>query len=350
MSHPDRNHALFDIKAMFGRFTCVRTTAVLVHLCGAAFVVFHELHCCCRLPSPAPTEPAERGCVIGDVSFSLPNAEVASLLVEAMHCGGCLAANLRRELQGALAVWGPQFAEHPMWLTVSECKPHEGVIRRLAVVLGAPISTATGFSGKGDFLLQLRAWAAWYGVVRGNRALTDGRAAARAALLLKELASSGNDPLGESGSDDEGDQPGEVDFSRGTPGPSGPALGPDATLVGITRAPKIVDACRLVSDDVVIEGLLANQALVGVPKGTIRVWLCWSCCCYIVCLCAHSGTCANESVHQFFKQMIHVTSLSVDMMEARGQLATRASRSSPRAVFILLAWFAGHPWLRQNVL
>ena len=240
-------------------------------------------------------------------------AVAAAQLVDAMHSAAVLPPELREYVKSALGQFGVRFALHPLWLHVSTAPPHHGVLRRLATIVGITwpaVHTDTGFSGRDEFTAELRNWVAWYSVVRCDLNIRSQRAASRASALLESgvggvdvdaLTAASCDAV-TSDSEDEAD-----------PGPREPDDSHSSQVVGITSTPKIAAALANACDDVVVDGLLANQKMEDIPKGT-PVFACQLCAVCSPCP-AFAGTCSNEAVHQYLRQSVFNSSTSVDMLE-----------------------------------
>lgn len=316
-------------------------------------IVWNDL---CRLPDPVCLPAAAhmtRGSDLKSLSFSRAAPELAVLLVDLIHNGVKPPTAVRAELQAALDVHGAAFAEHPLWLSVSSHAPHRAIVGRLAVIVGSThadftVARTTGYPSPAAFRKELTAWSAWYAQPRRDCNLRDGRALARAASLFGsadgevtrgKAASTGaasecDETDDEDGSDSEHEHEAEQAAVHGD------------EFIGVSLNNRVQDAVRTVQDDTVVNGLLANQRLGHLPKGA----LCSRCAeagvtasvrlTNVACV-RGTGTCANEAVHQFLKQMIHQTMSSIDMIEVcvtRVELQQSMHRLPESVNFTCDAW------------
>lgn len=150
--------------------------------------------------------------------------------------------------------------DHPMWLHVTECPPHDGVIKRLAHALNVPLpGVEHGYRSGDEFVAQVTGFIAWYAVPRS--------CPAHATVLarLKDLASR---------LDADGPCVGPAVDAGACVDLADPAIGGEDPVVGggITDTESLRDALRTVQNPVVVQGLLNNQlAPSGIPKG-ICAW------------------------------------------------------------------------------
>lgn len=237
--------------------------------------------CPCVDRRSTPSEPAAKPDFGSTVV--LPTAITAA--VDAMHCGGVLCPADKDVLFAALAKHGILFAQHPAWRAVVNTAPHEGVIRRLALMLHIRLVEPTGYADRDAFVAELSGWMAWYKVVRSNRNLVDGRAVRRASELFRSLTALDGGAVrrgvAASADDDENEEEEDMDADLDE-GDLSEGLGDEATeesvpvaasgsgsIAGISTSAKIQDAFTLACDDVVVDGLLANQRMVGIAKGLV---------------------------------------------------------------------------------
>lgn len=219
--------------------------------------------CCekCRLPTP--TKPA--ACCSSTATFGTRrDRTVAIHLVNAMFNGERLDADLRSDLQAAITVDGMAFLNHPLWLTVTDEKPHLAVLKRTVDVAGLQwnsVYSPCGYATVDEFRSELRSWVAWYSCPRVELDVRDRAAVERAERLCGVLASATDEtvPNDRSGSDsdsepDEGDDDTE-------------AVTYVQAVTGVTNTERIRNVLANTCDDVVANGLFANQHLEGIPKG-----------------------------------------------------------------------------------
>lgn len=122
---------------------------------------------------------------------------------------------------------------------------------------------------------EIRGWEAWYSITRSDCGIRDKLAEERVQRLIDSIGeSSGSEAESE---EDEDGSPEAISSSTAATARKTPLRGsvPDAEAlasslppgVGISSHPKISEAVRNAVVDVIVEGLLANQHLVGLPKG-----------------------------------------------------------------------------------
>jgi hypothetical protein len=302
---------------------------VFVSLAGGHYFV-HD----CRFEDPPPVAAASAEDVAGMEShaFGMEDGKLADLLVKTMHQGLRLPADTRDSLSAVLQLYGYGFKRHRLWKHVSTQAPHDGVIRRLARAIGATVpalETIYGYANRAAFVDELDGLIAWYSVVRGNAEWTESLVAERTAALLGGAVGLGVVDSDEEKDVSEGGELFDASVVRDGEGGVGSNVPPEAvaqaaagtgdgkSFTGITLLSAIAEAVRLVKDDVVVQGLLANQKLVGIMKGagpsfsvhldrvTDR-------------LLVPTGTCPNEAAHEHLNRMIIAKSISIDMMEVRG--------------------------------
>ena len=186
-------------------------------------------------------------------------ARYAMLAVAAMHTHEVLDDTVAACFTACIAKWGYLFRFHPMWNHVSPATPHRGVISRLALRLNTESNRclsrdAYGYRDTVDFRTELAGLHAWYSTSRGATSATRlGLAQLVAAQLAQQEVKPGErvpSPVG-------GGRLGAVDDTT-RPCPAAP---------GITATDAMSLAYRNVLAEVVVDGLLANQRLCGLPKG-----------------------------------------------------------------------------------
>ena len=320
-----------------------------------SFALKRRSKCCnlllCSLPQPGSCDTAADAALSAAVKrlkFGMTSADLAVLLVNTVHNGVRLARALRDELKAALESVGCAFAQHPLWLHVSSAAPHRAVVGRLATIVGAlhadfTTPRAYGYQSPSEFLSELHGWASWYAHPRRDSDLRDGRALARAAALFGsddgEVRRSACD---DTDSNSESDADADVD----------PEAASAEAITGLALNARVQDAYRTVQDAIVVEGLLANQRLGHLPKGAEQRSWCLHGFFIRGVVCTPVGTCANEAVHQFLKQMIHQTSTSIDAIEVCDSVSVPAAvpAESLRVHLLSTVQTAGDPVLCAALL
>jgi hypothetical protein len=320
--HPDWSQATGDIKDIFGRFACVPVDLCYLQWC---VLLIRMALCPRRVDQSAGPEATLAGTPF--CPFVHGDEEMSKQFVDAIHNGHRLDKGVCSSVQQALGRWGWKFAEHPLWRHVSSLPPHRSIIRRLALVAGtldlAPFGAVAYQSGD-EFKTEIARWVAWYSTIRVECNLRDGRAVERISSLLASMGTEDSDPSdGECSNDESSDSSTCSDDDRND--------SPDAPVTtGITDTPKVRRALKNVTEDVVVEGLMNNYKLLNIPKGDCVVCQCVEATVRNFWLRVMAGTCANESVHQFFRQMIHQTPMSADSLEVARSLAFAQSVSRSR--------------------